>query len=91
MNDEREAADDPRVAAFEVLRGVAHDPSLAREYPAMTEAFDDDALRDLINISWRHQFDPDRHGFKQSVRALQEYVGKRVRQAMEKQAPEVGS
>jgi hypothetical protein len=40
---------------------------------------DEQILKSVIDIAWRHQFDPDRYAFKRAIRELEEYVVQRWR------------
>ncbi len=76
--------EDPKVTAQEVLISVARDALIRDEYPVVSDAIDDASLREIVNLAWRFQFDRDRHPFRREIRQLQEYVGKRVREHMQK-------
>jgi hypothetical protein len=77
--------DDPgeaRIAAQEVFVQVARERDLAAEYPTAARATEEEALRRVVDVAWRYQFDPDRAPFKREIRELEEYVAKRMREIL---------
>jgi hypothetical protein len=70
--------------ALEAMLEARLEQGIVSDYRTIASVFADDDYKAIVDLAWRHQFNEERLNFKRDIRELQQDVGRRAVERLER-------